>query len=276
MPVTPFMPHPVTGKAFIGRQGLVRNLRGRIAKGESVAVIGGPKLGKTSLVRSALEGLPGRTIIEVDLRTPPLDQFTGVSDAIIILDNLDEFADSTMEPLLASLSSAGAANFVLTGSHRLRALLEAPGTSAGMSFRLYPLSVLLDGEMRALIGKDQPSSLAAWTGNHPYLTKLFLHYGEAALSEGRGQWEPFVQQLAIDIGEGSERRLLRYLIQRGTPVNPTLAGSETGIRNIKAVADRLVYQGAISRWIRNDEATLFAGCRLLNDFITGRTPEPID
>lgn len=273
MPITPFIPHPVTGKAFIGRQGLVRNLRGRIAKGESVAVIGGPKLGKTSLVRSALEGLPHRRVIEVDLRMPPPDQFTGVSGAIVILDNLDEFADSTMGPLLSSLSSAGAENFILTGGHRLRALLEEPGTLAGLTFRLYPLSVLLDGEVRELIGKDQPASIAMWTGNHPYLTKLFLHYGEAALTEGRSQWEPFVQQLAIDIGEGPERRLLGYLIERGTPVNPTLAGSETGIPNIKAVADRLVYQGAISRWIRNDEATLFAGCRLLNDFVTGRTSE---
>ena len=30
----------------------------------------------------------------------------------------------------------------------------------------------------------------------------------------------------------------------------------------------LAYLGVISRWIRNKEATLFAGCRLLNDFIT--------
>jgi len=276
MSITPFIPHPVTGKAFIGRQGLVRNLCGRIAKGEPVAVIGGPKLGKTSLVRSALEGLPDRRVIEVDLRMPPPDQFTGVSGAIVILDNLDEFADSTMEPLLSSLSSAGAEGFILTGGHRLRALLEAPGTLAGMSFRLYPLSVLLDGEVRELIGKDQPGSIAMWTGNHPYLTKLFLHYGETALTEGRGQWEPFVQQLAADIGEGPERRLLHYLIERGTPVNPMLAGAETGIRDIKAVADRLVYQGAISRWIRNDEATLFTGCRLLNDFITGRTARVMD
>ena len=47
-----------------------------------------------------------------------------------------------------------------------------------------------------------------------------------------------------------------------------LAQSDTGIRDMKAVADTLVYLGVISRWIRNEEATLFAGCRLLNDFIT--------
>src|SRR5438445_13467222 len=37
---------------------------------------------------------------------------------------------------------------------------------------------------------------------------------------------------------------------------------------MKAVADTLAYLGVISRWIRYNEATLFAGCRLLNDFIT--------
>ena len=46
MSIMPFTPCPATGAAFIGREGLVRNLRARIAKGESLAVIGGPKLGK--------------------------------------------------------------------------------------------------------------------------------------------------------------------------------------------------------------------------------------
>jgi len=121
--------------------------------------------------------------------------------------------------------------------------------------------------------------LAAWTGNHPYLTKLLLHYMdwggdenhrtlEHAVATGRCQWESFVQRLAAESGEGSERRLLCYLIERGKPVNPTLAQSDTGIRNMKAVADTLAYLGVISRWIRNEEATLFAGCRLFNDFIT--------
>ena len=62
---------------------------------------------------------------------------------------------------------------------------------------------------------------------------------------------------------------MRYLIELGQPVNPALAQSKTGIRDIKSVADRLVYLGAISRWIRNEEATLFAGCRLLNNYIIG-------
>jgi hypothetical protein len=272
MSIMPFTPCPATGAAFIGREGLVRNLRARIAKGESLAVIGGPKLGKTSLVRTALNGLSDRTVIEMDLGTDPLPRFELVPGSIIVLDNLDAIADSAIKSLLTRVSAAGASSIVVTGGRRLRTLLGHIETGAGLSFRLYPLSVLLDGELRRLIGSHPHAPLATWTGNHPYLTKLFLHYGDGALEAGRSQWEPFVQHLVAEVGKGPERRLLCYLIERGTPVNPSLAGSDTGIRDIKAVSDTLVYLGVISRWIRNEEATLFAGCRLLNDFIIDGTP----
>lgn len=268
MSIPPFTSCPATGDAFIGRQGLVRNLRGRIARGEWLAVIGGPKLGKTSLVRTALEGLSGRTVIEVDCSTDPSPRLDGVSGSIVVLDNLDDVAGSAIAPLLARLSAAETAGLVVTGGRRLRTLLSHSGTETGLNFRLFPLSVLLDGETRRLIGRDTNSSLAAWTGNHPYLTKLLLHYGDDAVAASRCQWEPFVQRLTADIGEGAERRLLCYLIEYGKPVNPTKAQSDTGIRDIKTVADTLVYLGVISRWVRNEEATLFAGCRLLNNYIT--------
>ena len=278
MSIAPFTPCPATGDAFIGRQGLVRNLRGRIAKGESLAVIGGPKLGKTSLVRTALHGLPDHTVLDVDLGADPSPRLDVAPGSIVVLNNLDDVAGSTIDPLLARVSAAGPAGVVATGGRRLRALLGRSGTLAGVCFRVFPLSVLLDGETRRLIGGDTSSALAAWTGNHPFLTKLLLHYRDCdadgsprtldeAIAAGRCQWEPFVQRLAAEIGEGPERRLLCYLIERGRPVNPTLAQSDTGIRDIKAVADTLAYLGAISRWIRNEEATLFAGCRLLNDSI---------
>lgn len=239
----------------------------RIAKGESLAVIGGPKLGKTSLVRTALNGLSDRTVIERDLGEDPSTRFELVPGSIVVLDNLDAISDSAIESLLARVSAAGVSSLVVTGGRRLRTLLGHSGTRAGLSFRLFPLSVLLDGELRRLIGSYPPIPLATWTGNHPYLTKLFLHYGDGALETGRSQWEPFVQQLVTEVGEGPERRLLCYLIERGTPVNPSLAESETGIRDIKEVSDTLVYLGVINRWIRNEEATLFAGCQLLNDVI---------
>ena len=266
MSILPFMPSPATGDSFIGRTGLVKNLRDRIARGESVAVIGGPKLGKTSLVRTALDGLADRKVIDVDIGTDPSPQLGGAPGAIVVLDNLDYLADSAIKPLLAR--AVGASSIVVTGGRRLRTLLGHSEALVGMEFRLYPLSVLLDGETRALIGHSTRPSLADWTGNHPYLTKLLLHYGDDAVAMSRFQWEPFVKRLATELGEGLERQLLCYLIERGQPVNPIRAQSDTGIRDIKAVADTLTYLGVISRWIRNEEATLFAGCRLLNDYIT--------
>ena len=266
MSFRPFISGPATGDAFFGRQGLIKNLRSRLSAGESVAVIGGPKLGKTSLVRTVLGGLPDRKIIELDLRIAPAARLDAVSGAILVLENLDSLTDAAIESLLVATSTA--ASIVITGSRRLCTLLDRSGTLAELRFRLYPLSVLLDAEMRQLIGRDMTISLATWTGNHPYLIKLALHYGDNILSAGRGQWEPFIHQLATEIGDGPERQLLSYLIESGKPVNPVLAGSATGIRNVKAVADTLVYLGAISRCIRNEEATLFADSRPLNEFIT--------
>lgn len=276
MGIPPFTPCPAIGDAFIGRQGLVRNLRGRLAQGESLAVIGGPKLGKTSLVRTAVQGLTEHRVIERDCDADPSLSIDRVPGAIVVLDNLDRLADKAIESLLAQVSAAQPACLVVTGGRRLRTLLGSSGTVAGRSFRPFPLSVLLDGETRQLIGRDKSAALAAWTGNHPYLTKLLLHYMdwggneltlEQAVAAGRCQWEPFVLRLAAEIGEGPERRLLWHLIERGQPVNPTKAQSDTGIPDLKVVADRLVYLGVISRWTRNEEATLFAGCRLLNDCI---------
>jgi hypothetical protein len=268
MSIPPCTPVPATGDGFIGRQGLVTNLRWRIARGESVAVIGGPKLGKTSLIRTALQGLSDRPVIEVDLGTTPSPRIEWTPHSTVVFDNLDALADQEIVPLLARVSAAKPTSIVVTGGRRLRTLLDETASLADMSFRLFPLSVLLDGETRQLIGANTTPSLVEWTGNHPFLIKLFLHYGNDAMTTGRSQWEPFVERLATDIGHGPERQLMRYLIARGKPVNPTVAQSDTGISDIKAVADTLVFLGAISRWIRDEEATLFAGCRLLNDAIS--------
>src|SRR5438046_2606211 len=238
MVILPFTPCPATGDAFLGRQGLVRNLRGRIARGESLAVIGGPKLGKTSLVRTALHGLD-HTVIEIDCGAESSPRIDVVPGSIVVLENLDSFADSAIESLLARVSAAKPTGIIVTGGRRLRAILGHSGTLA-VSFRVFPLSVLLDGETRRLIGRDMSAGLAAWTGNHPYLTKLLLHYMdgerdenhrtlEHAVAAGRCQWEHFVQRLAAEISKGPERQLLCYLIERGKPVNPTLAQSESGM-----------------------------------------------
>src|SRR5437899_6595132 len=164
----PLPPCPAHGDAFIGRQGLVRNLRRRIARGESLAVIGGTKLGKTSLVRTALQGLTDHTVLEIDVGADPSPRIEVVSGSIVVLDNLDSVADSAIESLLARVSAAKPTSIVVTGGRRLRTMLDRSGTLAGVPFRLFPLSVLLDGETRRLIGRGTRAGLAAWTGKPPY------------------------------------------------------------------------------------------------------------
>src|SRR5213594_2433519 len=206
MSIPPFTPSPATGDAFIGRRGRVRNLRARIARGESLAGIGGPKLGKTSLVRTALQGLTSHTVLEIDVGAGPSPRIDVVPGSIVVLDNPDSVADSAIESLLARVSAAKPASIVVTGGRRLRTMLGRSGILAGVSFRVFPLSVLLDGETRRLIGRDTSAALAAWTGNHPYLTKLLLHYLDRggdknhrtlglAGAAGGCQWDPFVKRL---------------------------------------------------------------------------------
>src|SRR5207245_8965220 len=124
MVIPPFTPCPTIGDAFIGRQGLVRNLRRRIARGESLAVIGGPKLGKTSLVRTALQGLTSHPVLEVDIGAGPSPRIDVVPGSIVVLDNLDNVADSAIESLLVRMSAAKPASLVVTGGSRLRTMLH--------------------------------------------------------------------------------------------------------------------------------------------------------
>src|SRR3989442_2674442 len=106
MVIPPFTPCPATGEAFIGRRGLVRNLRGRIARGESLAVIGGPKLGKTSLVRTALQGLTSHQVLEVDVGADPSPRIDVVPGSIVVLGNPDSIAGSAIDLLLPGVPAA--------------------------------------------------------------------------------------------------------------------------------------------------------------------------
>src|SRR2546428_4914904 len=145
MVIPPFTPCPAIGDAFIGRQGLVRNLRRRIARGESLAVIGGPKLGKTSLVRTALQGLTSHPVLEIDVGADPSPRIDVVPGSIIVLDNLDSIAGSAIELLLPRVSAAKPASIVATGGGPLRTKPRRPralgrgGLPAGPPSVLFPV-----------------------------------------------------------------------------------------------------------------------------------------
>src|SRR2546426_7310254 len=226
MVIPPFTPCPATGDAFIGRQGLVRNLRRRIARGESLAVIGGPKLGKTSLVRTALQGLTDYTVLEIDVGADPSPRIDVVPGSIVVLDNPDGLADSAIESLFARVSAAKPASIVVNGGRRLRTMLGRSGILAGVSFRVFPLSVLLDGGTRRLIRRGTSAAFAAWTGNHPYLTKLLLHYMdwggdekhrtlERAVAAEGGSWGHLVLRLEGQGGGGPQRAGLVLRVSGG-------------------------------------------------------------
>src|SRR2546426_1526259 len=148
MVIPPFTPCPAIGDAFIGRQGLVRNLRRRIARGESLAVIGGPKLGKTSLVRTALQGLTSHPVLEVDVGANPSPRIDVVPGSIIVLDNLDSIADSAIESLLPRVSAAKPASIVATGGGPIRTMLRRPRGLGRRALPVGPPSVLLAGGTR--------------------------------------------------------------------------------------------------------------------------------
>src|SRR2546428_1409801 len=169
MLIPPFTPCPAIGDAFIGRQGLVRNLRRRIARGEALAVIGGPKLGKTSLVRTALQGLTSHPVLEVDIGAGPSPRIDVVPGSIVVLDNLDNVADSAIESLLVRMSAAKPASLVVTGGRRLRTMLDPSGALAGGSFRVFPLSVPFDGGARRPIGRATRARFAPRPGGPPTL-----------------------------------------------------------------------------------------------------------
>jgi hypothetical protein len=58
----------------------------------------------------------------------------------------------------------------------------------------------------------------------------------------------------------------------GEAIATRLGGAGKIAWDIYLFADTLTDLGVISRWIRNEEATLFAGCRLINDSITAARP----
>ena len=145
----------------------------------------------------------------------------------MVLENLDAIDGPAIAPLLMRLSAAGTGGLVVTGGRRLRTLLGHSVTETGLSFRLFPLSVLLDGETCRLIGRDTNPSLAAWTGSHPYVTKSFLPtistIVKTVITQSRpagasgSHWCGFWLRTSE---KALERRLLCYLIERGKPVNP--------------------------------------------------------
>ena len=82
----------------------------------------------------------------------------------------------------------------------------------------------------------------------------------------RGRRMTFFQLCAKQLQDPLEREVLTYLVEVSKPVNPSEVARAVGRPSIKLIADTLCYLGLISRWIRDEEATLLAHSRLFNEW----------
>jgi hypothetical protein len=284
---------PVFGPVrFIGRAGLVKNLAGRCSNWQSVLLYGGPKLGKTSLL------LQLRWVLERQ-QTPswtnPAVQYLDLCDQdtrrkflvgewdrtqVLLLDNCGALmaeGDRLAEKVKAHVRRETVVQAVVWAGDR-RWYEYAKSAKAELNLQLAPLAVLLTSDARALVGPAlQPAlvdTVLLHGGTHPYVLKTlraqFLAAGpkaetKAVMRAATGTLVPFFEA-CLKAVEPGERKLLRWLVKKGKPVNPREAAKALKMPSVKAAADALCYLGVISRWNVEDGAKLHASCRLFNDW----------
>ena len=284
---------PVFGPVrFIGRTGLVKNLAGRCSNWQSVLLYGGPKLGKTSLL------LQLRWVLERQ-QTPswtnPAVQYLDLFDQdtrrkflvgewertqVLLLDNCDALmveGDQLAEKLKTHVQRGTPAQAVVWAGDR-RWYEYAKSAKTELNLQLAPLAVLLTSEARALVGPAlQPAQVDTALqhgGTHPYVLKTLRTQFLAAEPKAgtktimRAATETLVPffEACMKVVEPGERKLLRWLVKNGKPVNPKEAAKALKMPSVKAAADALCYLGVISRWNFEDGAKLHASCRLFNDW----------
>lgn len=284
---------PVFGPVrFIGRAGLVKNLATRCSNWQSVLLYGGPKLGKTSLLlqlrwvleRQQTPSWTNPAVQYLDL----LDQDTcrkflfGEWDRpqVLLLDNCDALmaeGDLLAEKVKSHVQRGTSGQAVVWAGDR-RWYEYAKSAKAELNLQLAPLAVLLNSEARSLVAPAlQPAQIDTALqhgGTHPYVLKTLraqlLAAGPTAGTKAvmRAAAETLVPffEACVQAVEPGERKLLRWLVKKGEPVNPQEAVKALKMPSVKAAADALCYLGVISRWNLEDGAKLHASCRLFNDW----------
>ncbi len=273
---------------FKGREGLVRNVLGRLERRESLSIVGGLKLGKTSLLLHLAWQLnqaghsgksTGPTALYVDL-TDERDcqryrSHNQNSHAIVLLDN----CDSLIEGSILSLSdiNSRARPVVCAGARAWREFVREGRVS--YKLKSIPLAVFLEKEARQLLSPtlsmEQRTWLSTYAGTHPFLLKVLQaewlrgssHIRpEQVADKVKNTLSDFFQDCVHQLRQPLEHQVLTYVIEAGKPVNPREVARAMGLPTIKPVADTLCAMGLIGRWIRDEEATLIANSRLFNEW----------
>ena len=287
----PFPETPVFDSTeFIGRTRLAHNLLSRCLRRQSILLYGGPKLGKTSMLRH-LKWLVDRDR-EASSATPAA-LYLDLSDAvtrkqvlvgpwpspapITLLDNCDHLLkENRIDQLQEVINSASFAHAaVWAGGRSWHNFVQDHRWSVHV--RHAPLAVLLQGEagelVKARLTAKQTTAVLAAGGTHPYVLKVLAHYmlspsGDpmSALPTAAEHLVPFFQACRQALRLGAEEALLTYLIQQARPINPRQAAVAMGLPTIKSHADALCCLGLISRWNLNEGAMLQANCPIFNDW----------
>ncbi|WP_342350087.1 hypothetical protein [uncultured Nitrospira sp.] len=274
---------------FKGREGLVRNVLWRLERGESLSLVGGPKLGKTSLLLHLAWQLnhagpspksTGPAALYVDVANeadwkrfhsrPPNP------DTIVFLDNCDRLAEGETRSL-SDIDLLPGGSTVFAGARAWREVVRGGGLPH--TLKSIPLAVFLEKEAQQLfspeLSTEQQASVLIYAGTHPYILKVLqaelLRAGpsvrtEQVVKDVKKSLSSFFQDCVNQMREPLEHQVLACVIEAGKPVNPKEVARAVGLPTIKPVADTLCALGLIGRWIRDEAATLSAGSRLFNEW----------
>ena len=254
---------------------MVRNLRDSLIHGVSAVVAGGPRMGKTTLLKQTAEALAGGpTPLFLDLSSgPPPDltsRFPEGSDPVILLLDGCETLLPDPTPFLDSLLSASR-----PWGKRLRSIVWCGGvswgewatahrSSFGSHYRYYPLGVLPPREARAFLRHAMAEAATASeierrldiAGGHPYLLSGMLR-------PGNGECDAFFSELWSAAASPDERAVLSQLIGNGSWVLLGDLKNESGGKPPKKLLDRLAILGLITRTLVDGSAAAKAVSPLL-------------
>ncbi len=274
---------------FNGREGLVRNVLWRLGRGESLSLVGGPKLGKTSLLLHLAWRLnhsgpsskhTGPSAVYVDVadqtdwqrfRSRPQKVHT-----IFLFDNCNSLVEGKTLSLSDIIFLQGRP-VVFAGARAWREMVRGGGLAP--TLKTSPLAVFLEKEAQQTISPDlspeQRTCVLTYAGTHPFILKMLqvalLRKGppvqnEQVVNDVKKSLSSFFQDCTNQLREPLEHQVLTYVMEADQPVNPREVARAVGLPTIKPVADTLCFLGLVARWIREEEATLSTNSRLFKEW----------
>lgn len=244
---------------YLGRKGVVRNLRDHLLEGKSAIVWGGPKIGKTTFLEQMDEALsPGIIPVRIDLAkegtSDPVQSIPdGRDPVILLLDNCESLLPdpSTCIGRLRGMTAEGRRplrGIVWAGALPWGEWAMGHRSQFGSAMRYYPLIVLPPREaavfLKQHLPEDIPSSeqkrILDLTGGHPYL-----------LSRRVEQKEPDCSSFFDDLWKAADRPADHYVLMRlmeaGSWVFLENLRDDAGGKVPKETLDRLAISGLIVR-----------------------------